>query len=111
MRRTARQLGQIADFGAVAEVRAVAAEPVHRLAIRKPGERRRDLDPHRAERTPEQTFGDLDHLFRVGERHLHVHLGELRLAIRPQVLVPEAADDLVVAVHPSDHEQLLEELR
>ena len=33
------------------------------------------------------------------ERGLHVELGELELPVGPEVLVPQAAGDLVVAVH------------
>ena len=45
------------------------------------------------------------------ERHLDVELGEVELAVGALVLVPEAADDLVVALEPGDHQELLEELR
>ncbi len=41
------------------------------------------------------------------EGRLDVELGELELAVRPQVLVPHAAGDLVVAVEAADHEELL----
>ena len=111
MARAAGQLGEIRDLGAVAEVGAIHPVAVHRLLVGETGERGLDLDPHRAERPLEEAFGDLDDLFRIGEGHLHVHLGELRLAVGAQILVPEAADDLVVAIRPPDHQQLLEELR
>ncbi len=45
------------------------------------------------------------------EGSLDVELGELELAVRPQVLVSQAARDLVVAVDPAHHEQLLGDLR
>ena len=51
-----------------------------------------------------------DHLA-VRERHLEVELGDLLDAVGPQVLVPEAAGDLVVALEAGDDEQLLEDLR
>jgi hypothetical protein len=44
------------------------------------------------------------------ERGLDVDLGELGLAVGAQVLVAEALHDLVVAVVPGDHQELLEEL-
>ena len=44
------------------------------------------------------------------ERGLDVDLGELGLAVGAQVLVPEAAHDLVVALDPRHHEELLEDL-
>jgi hypothetical protein len=47
----------------------------------------------------------------VDEAHLEVQLGELRLPVGTEVLVPEAAGDLVVALQAADHQQLLEQLR
>ena len=49
--------------------------------------------------------------FSVNERHLDVDLGELGLAVGAQVLVAEAASDLVVALDAAHHEHLLELLR
>jgi hypothetical protein len=47
----------------------------------------------------------------LGEKgRLDVQLGELRLAVGAQVLVPETAHDLVVAVEARDHQQLFEDL-
>ena len=42
--------------------------------------------------------------------HLHINLGELRLAIGPQVFITEALDDLKIAVKPGDHQELLKQL-
>ncbi len=69
--------------------------------------------------TPSVSLPDLpDHLLHqledeldVGERHLDVELRQLVRAIGAQILVPEAAGDLVVALEAADHEQLLEDLR
>ncbi len=52
-----------------------------------------------------------DHVVLVDEGHLDVELGELRLPVGAEVLVPVAAGDLVVPLHPGHHEQLLEQLR
>ena len=41
---------------------------------------------------------------------LDIDLGELGLPVGPQVLVPEAPDDLKVALDPPDHQDLLEQL-
>ena len=51
-----------------------------------------------------------DDIVLVDERGLGVELGELELAVGPQVLVPEALGQLVVAVDAADHQQLLEQL-
>ena len=47
----------------------------------------------------------------VGEAHLDVELRDLLDAVGPEILVPEADRDLVVAVESRDHCQLLEDLR
>ena len=44
-------------------------------------------------------------------RHLEVELLELELAVGAEILVAPAGGDLVVAVEPTDHAELLEELR
>ena len=45
------------------------------------------------------------------ERGLDIELRELRLALGAQVLVAEAAHDLIVAIEAAHHQQLLEDLR
>jgi hypothetical protein len=47
----------------------------------------------------------------VGEGHLEIDLGELGLAILPEVLVAEALGDLEVPIEAGHHEELLVELR
>ena len=47
----------------------------------------------------------------VGERHLDVELRDLLQPVGAEILVPEAARDLVVALEAGDHEQLLVDLR
>ena len=60
----------------------------------------------------EHGLGDEAHdVVLAGEGALHVELGELELPVGPQVLVAQAAGDLVVAVEAADHEQLLGQLR
>ena len=46
----------------------------------------------------------------IGKGKLDIHLGKLRLAIGPEILVPEALDDLEIAIDTGHHEQLLEQL-
>jgi hypothetical protein len=47
----------------------------------------------------------------ISKCELHVQLRELRLPVCAQVLISEAARDLVVAVVAGHHEHLLEQLR
>ena len=53
----------------------------------------------------------VDDVVLLDEGHLEVELGELGLAEAAQVLVAEAAGDLVVALVAAHHQQLLEQLR
>ena len=51
------------------------------------------------------------HVILGDETGLGVELHELELAVGPEVLVTQAAGDLVVAVHPANHAELFEDLR
>ena len=44
----------------------------------------------------------------LDERHLHVELGELRLAVGALRLVAEAAGNLEIAIQPGHHQELLQ---
>ena len=63
------------------------------------------------EQEPHQPFHQPLNLRLVEERGLDVELRELRLPIGAQILVAEAAHDLVVAVEARNHQQLLVDLR
>src|SRR3984957_1092340 len=52
----------------------------------------------------------MENIFLVWERHFDVNLRELGLPIGAQVLVAETFDDLEVAIHPRDHQNLFEDL-
>ena len=58
-----------------------------------------------------QVLGHLKDVLAGDEAHLDVDLGELRLPVGAEVLVPETAGELVVAFQAADHQQLLEQLR
>ena len=95
-----------------AQVGLVAPVAVHRLVPRQPLERRGAASPVAASIATATTSPiDVHHVVGVGEAHLHVELRELELPVGARVLVAQAACDLVVAIEPADHEQLLEELR
>ena len=98
----------VEDLEPVAQVRPVAAIPLHRVGVR-----------HAAETAPassaacvrqsahDQPFGHGHDVFARDEGRLDVDLRELRLAVRAQILVAEAARDLEVPIEPGDHQQLL----
>ena len=107
-------VAEIVELEAEAGVGAVGAEPRDRLGVRHPRPRRRrarsnPLEPRT--RPPITASVRVDHVVLVDERHLDVELRELRLPVGALVLVAEAAGDLVVALEPADHQQLLEQLR
>ena len=52
-----------------------------------------------------------EYVLLLDKRHLHVDLRELGLAVGAQILVAEAARDLIVFVDAADHQKLLVNLR
>ena len=104
--------GDLDQLQAEAQVGLVAAEAVHGLV---PGDRvrspagRSPVTASAASSTASEM--NVEHLVLRDEAGLGVELHELVLPVGPQVLVPQAAGDLVVAVDAADHQQLLEQLR
>ena len=65
------------------------------------------------ERLEARADSALDHVPDVlpdGERHLDIQLPVLELAVGAEILVSQTGRDLVVAVEPSHHQDLLEQL-
>ncbi len=104
------RVGEVDQLHAEAHVGLVDTEAVHRLVPRHPFDRRplaRDRFVRR-----EHGLGDRrQHVVLRHEAHLDIELHELVLAIGAQVLVTQAAGDLVVAVESRHHQELLEQLR
>jgi len=107
----AHDLGQVDELHAEADVRAVAAETLHGLGVLHALQREGMLDANGLEGFLHDVFHHVDDVVALDERHLDVDLCEFRLAIGAQVLVAEAAGDLVVALDAAHHEHLLELLR
>jgi hypothetical protein len=105
-------LRRILDLEAEAQVGPVDPETEHRLVVGDPLERRRELD---ADALPPDALHDplhqLEDELLLGERHLDVELRQLLEPVGAQILVPEAARNLVVALEARDDEQLLRDLR
>src|SRR6185437_2976482 len=79
--------------------------------IRNPGERCGKRNPRSRKRSREKFLHYSEHVLLPWEAHLQIHLGELELAVGPQVFIAEAARDLEVAIEPADHQNLFENLR
>src|SRR6266550_1599837 len=108
----ARQLRHFLDLEPEAQVRLVRSIARLRLVPGHPLERALDLDveavaPDGSHRLLHQREDEL----LVGEGHLDVELRELLQAVGAEILVAEAARDLVVALEAGDDEQLLVDLR
>ena len=73
-------------------------------------ERRQAFPQHLFEEALHQRLPKGHHRLFIRKGQLDVHLGEFGLAIGPEVLVPEALGNLVVAIKPGNHEELLKEL-
>ena len=54
-----------------------------------------------------EVLGDVANICRIDEGHLQIDLCELRLTIRPEILVPKALHDLNVPIEPGGHQKLL----
>ena len=110
--RIARDVVGVLDLHPEAEVRLVRAVLRDRLVISETRERpRRRRAPDGLERGNDRGLHHVEHVLAVDECHLEVELTELELPVGSQVFVPPARRDLVVAVDPADHEELLVELR
>lgn len=66
---------------------------------------------HLGEQAADQAFVQRQDLVHGHERGFDIQLGEFRLPVGTQVLIAEAAGDLVVPVEAGNHQQLLEQLR
>ena len=56
----------------------------------------------------EKSCVDIDDILLIHEGEFHIHLREFGLSVRAQVFIPEAPGDLIVAVKPGAHEELLQ---
>ncbi len=101
-------LREVAHLERHPQVRFVRAVFLHGLGIRKAPERPLDLAADEREERLHQALVEGEEILTVDEARLDVDLGELELAVGPQGLVPEAADDLEIAVAAGDHQGLLE---
>ena len=66
------------------------------------------LHAHGRQRLGHDVLHEVHHVLALHEAHLDVHLRELGLAVGAQVLVAEAAGDLVIALDAPHHQHLLE---
>ena len=106
------RLRRVLDLEPEPEVRLVRAVLPECVRVREPRERAlRRVPAERLEGADDHLLQHVEHIFALDERQLEVELPELELPVGAQVLVPPAGRDLVVAIEPADHAELLEDLR
>lgn len=94
-----------------AEIRLIHPIALDRLREGEAGKRSDDLSPHQETQLLDERLNEREDHLGCGERHLHINLRELRLAIRAQILVAKATHDLEVPIESRHHQELFEELR
>ena len=93
-------------------IRLIRPEPVHRVDPCHSRNRKRNIHSQRMlKKILQKTFIDVNDVLDIHEGKLHVNLCKLRLTIRAQILVPEAAGQLNIPVIAGAHQKLLEQLR
>src|SRR5438132_4362211 len=93
------------------QVRLVRPIAPHRFLVRHPREWTLELDPRRlATHTTDHPLDHRQDLLPIDKGHLQIDLREFRLTVVAQILVAETPGNLIVAIHPCNHQDLLEEL-
>ena len=92
------------------DIRLVAAVAAHRLIVVHARECFHLHVEDHFEQVTDHAFEGVQDVFLFHEGHFTINLRELGLPVRTKVLVAEAFHDLIVAVKPAHHQQLLERL-
>src|SRR5690606_11891528 len=92
------------------QVRLVGAIAAHGLGVAHPGEVTQLHIQHFLEQGTDHALSDSHNFLFTEETGFDINLGEFRLAIGPQVFIPETFGDLIVAIKTCHHQQLLEQL-
>ena len=107
----AHQVSNLDQFKVDAQIRFVRSVAMHSIRIGHSRKRLRQIDLHRLfENVADHTFHGSRNSRFVDKTHFDIELCEFRLAIGTQILVSEAANDLIVAIQTRHHQQLLEDL-
>ena len=104
-------VAQIGQLKAETHIGLVRTEAVHRLGVGHPDEIVIQLLSHIfTEQVLQKALVHFHHVVCRHERHFGVDLGELRLTVGTQVLVPVATGDLEITVKARNHQKLLVQL-
>src|SRR4030043_129740 len=109
--RTLQGFSHIFQFHSKTNIRFINPISIHGLIISQDWK-------WKGQSNAQDLFKDMGHqsfhrsldILNRDERHLHINLCELRLAIRTEVFVPEAPHNLKISVKPRDHQNLFKQL-
>ena len=104
-----RQFGDIGHFQPKAQIRLVGSVARYGVGVANAGKGFTQLfvRRHRFNHPGIKLLGKRQHILLVNETHFQIKLGELRLPVRPQILIPETAGYLKIPLHARHHQQLL----
>ena len=106
-----KQVGKVYKLHSEAGIRLIGAVSVHCLVPGHTLKRGFYIHAHNIlENTLYKTLVHGHYVIFVNKAHLHINLGELRLAVGAKVLVTEAAGNLHISVAAGHHKKLLIEL-
>ncbi len=101
----------VLDLHTVSGIRLIRAKPVHGLCIGQTGQGQGNLSAqHLLKHMMYKALRHLEDILHVYKGHFQVDLGEFRLPVRPEILIPEAPCQLNVPIHACNHQQLLVDL-
>ncbi len=103
-------VAELDEFETESGIRSVRTEALHRLRIGNPREDRRGFDSDQRKDAGKEPFHQGVDVLLTDERRFDIDLGEFRLPVRSQILIPKAAGDLHIAAHPRNLKKLFEEL-
>ena len=105
------EVGALDDLDVEAQVGLIGAVVFHGIRVGHTWDWGGDFVADELPQGGNDLLSESNDIILIDEGHLNVELGELRLAVSAEVLVAVAASNLVVALHTSHHQQLLEQLR
>jgi len=106
-----KKVGRFHKAETKAGIRSIRSVKVHGLLVSHPGKGTRQGDPTDGEHPHGELLDQVVEILFIDERGFQIELRELRLPVRPQILVPKTPDNLEIALEPRHHQKLLEELR
>ena len=109
--RGGEMFGHVVQFHPEAQVGLVRTVAADGVLVFHAAERALHRDAGHGAGAHHHVFDHAENGVLRGERNFQVQLREFGLAVGAQVFVAKTFDDLEVAVHPADHQDLLENLR